>query len=152
MWLTLIRRRDTHDATTGELMVDGVLFCVTLEDTFHKLDEKVYGETRISAGSYPIELRKAGSKYPVYLDKYGTNGMLWLRYVDGFKWVYIHIGNFASGSLGCILVAESTVLSIRKGKIKQNIKSSTPVYKKLHKLVAGALNAGEKVWITIIDN
>ena len=150
MELVVIRRRDTHDATTGELYIGGTLFSVTLEDRYRDLGKKVYGETRIPAGRYPVTIRKEGGKYNRYKKRYGTDGMLWVKDVPDFKYVYIHVGNTEDDTLGCILVGESVVLSAKYGGLEQRIINSTSIYKPLHAIVSKAA-AYEDVWLTVID-
>ena len=126
------------------------LFCATLEDTFrHEKKKKV---TRIPAGRYRLDLRKGSPMATRYQDKFGTNGMLWLRDVPGFKFVYIHIGNTDQDSDGCILVGGEIQQKIKNGKIKQKVLSSTDTYLELWALVAPEIELEKEVWITILDN
>ena len=62
------------DATNGELWIDGVKECFTLEDEVRD-GPKVYGETAVPAGEYEITFRTVGgfhTKTKKYYDsKYG---------------------------------------------------------------------------------
>jgi len=155
MELILKRLKDDHKSTVGELYIDGRLFCVTCEDTYQPPDKKVYGKTRIPAGRYQIKMRKIGRascKYGTYLREYDTDGMIWLQDVPNFKWIYMHIGNAAEDSLGCILVAESILMRVSNNKMRQTIMNSRTVYRQFHQLVKDEFESGAEIWITIIDN
>ena len=87
MKLEVKRTQFGDEATNGELWIDGVWECYTLEDEVRD-GPKVYGETAIPAGEYEIKLRTVGGfhsrteKY--YDDKEGFGegwhqGMLCLR-------------------------------------------------------------------------
>lgn len=91
--------------TLGEMHIDGEFFCYTLEDedrgilngmSFSRVKElKRYGETCIGYGSYTLTLGES-VKFKRVLPL--------LHKVTGFEGIRIHRGNFASDSLGCILV------------------------------------------------
>lgn len=150
MELFLKRTFDSHKSTTGLLYTDQGLFCGTLEDTFRH--EKQDGITRIPAGRYKLALRKDSPMALRYQTRFGTNGMLWLQDVPGFKYVYIHIGNTDENTDGCILVGEEIQQIIKDGKISQQILSSTNIYRKLWGILAPKIEAEEDVYVTIIDN
>jgi hypothetical protein len=101
--ITLQRRRQTGGCTLGVMDVFGKKIW-TLEDPRRK--HKVHGETRIPAGRYKLELRNEGGMTQRYARRFPDmhQGMIWLREVEFFEWVYIHIGNRASDTEGCILV------------------------------------------------
>lgn len=106
MKLLLERIVSDDKSTGGILFVDGNFFCHTCEDAPHEI--KIPGETRIPAGNYAIKLRNVGGmtvKYKAHFPEL-HEGMLWLQDVEGFEWIYIHIGNRAKHSEGCILVGE----------------------------------------------
>jgi hypothetical protein len=143
MKLILQRLSDNGTSTLGRLTADGFQ-CVTLEDTFRA--EKVYGKTRIPAGRYEIKLRTAGRMHGQYIKKLPNHvGMLWLQDVPGFQYVYIHIGNEAADSSGCILVGTTV-------ENEDFISESTVAYIKLYAIVVEALERDEEVIIDIIDN
>ena len=73
MKLQLIRTQFGDDATNGLLFVDGVFECYTLEDQYQ--DQKVYGETCIPEGTYPIEYRNEGGFFLICnLSKHQDSG------------------------------------------------------------------------------
>jgi hypothetical protein len=144
MKLEIMRYSSDSDSTGGLLLVDGKFFCFTCED--EKREVKIPGETRIPGGTYRITLRDEGGKTKKYAERYDFHqGMLWLRNVPGFEWVYIHTGNTDDDSLGCILVGYG---ANRSGK-ENTISRSRDAYTDLYKLILAAIAAGEQVLISI---
>ena len=126
MNLTLKRLNLTPNYTEGELYVNGVYFCKTLEDTnrdlnkngqFDNNEKKVYGETCIPYGKYKVILSyspKFKRELPEILE------------VPDFQGIRIHRGNKISDTLGCVLCGE---------KVKNGyLSNSTPYEIKLVEL------------------
>lgn len=91
--LKLIRTIKTAKSTIGELYVNDVFFCFTLEDVERK--EKIYGETAISTGIYRVVLSMSPRFkriLPLLLD------------VPNYSGIRIHNGVHAGHTEGCILV------------------------------------------------
>ena len=144
MLIRLQRLNDDGNSTIGAMFVNDKFQCFTLEDTFN--EPKVYGKTRIPEGSYAIELRKEGGMVKKYDEKYsGHDGMLWLRNVDNFEYVYIHVGNDDDDTDGCILVGRNC--NTQNG---QSINGSVLAYKDLYPLVKEQIDAGYPVNIEVI--
>ena len=142
MNLTLKRLNLTPNYTEGELYVNGVYFCKTLEDTnrdlnkngqFDNNEKKVYGETCIPYGKYKVILRyspKFKRELPEILE------------VPDFQGIRIHRGNKISDTLGCILCGE---------KVKNGyLSNSTPYEIKLVELFKQAKSRNEESFIEII--
>lgn len=142
MNLTLKRLNLTPNYTEGELYVNGVYFCKTLEDTnrdlnkngqFDNNEKKVYGETCIPYGKYKVILSyspKFKRELPEILE------------VPNFQGIRIHRGNKISDTLGCILCGE---------KIKNGyLSNSTPYEIKLVELFKQAKLRNEESFIEII--
>jgi len=142
MNLVLKRKRNNGDTTIGNLR-DGFLSMHTLEDEPREV--KVKGETRIKAGTYEILERKVISpKTKKYRNRFPWfNWHLELQDVPNFKYVYIHIGNKDEDTDGCILVGEEAS--------GNRIIRSTEAFSRLYHYIMGALNSGERVFISIID-
>ncbi len=121
--------------------------CFTMEDQPN--EPKIPGHTRIPAGRYKIELRTEGGMFKRYGDRFSWHvGMLWLRDVPGFKWVYIHYGNYHGDTDGCILTGDGCQSNVLDdGMVMSSINS----YKRLYLEIIEAMSAGEEVWITIED-
>lgn len=142
MNLTLKRLNLTPNYTEGELYVNGVYFCKTLEDTnrdlnkngqFDNSEKKVYGETCIPYGKYKIILSyspKFKRELPEILE------------VPDFQGIRIHRGNKISDTLGCVLCGE---------KVKNGyLSNSTPYEIKLVELFKQAKSRNEESFIEII--
>lgn len=142
MNLTLKRLNLTPNYTEGELYVNSVYFCKTLEDTnrdlnkngqFDNNEKKVYGETCIPYGKYKVILSyspKFKRELPEILE------------VPDFQGIRIHRGNKISDTLGCVLCGE---------KVKNGyLSNSTPYEIKLVELLKQANLRNEESFIEII--
>jgi len=135
-----------RDSTLGELLVDGLHECFTLEDERRRV--KVQGETCIPAGRYEIKLRAEGGLHQKYLARFPSThrGMLWLQDVPGFNWIYLHIGNDEAETDGCPLLGRVPVI-LPDGEFR--VASSTQAYLALYGRVTDALERGERVFIEV---
>lgn len=140
----LLQRLPQHtDCTLGGLSVDGRFQCFTLED-IHQ-DVKVPGKTRIPAGAYSMLLRTAGAMHAEYAGRFSDHrGMLWLQNVPDFEWVYLHCGNTAADTAGCILLGDTLRAA---GRVEDSVQG----YRRVYGIVANAILAGEPVTITVED-
>ena len=142
MNLTLKRLNLTPNYTEGELYVNGVYFCKTLEDTnrdlnkngqFDNNEKKLYGETCIPYGKYKVILSYS-SKFKRELPE--------ILKVPNFQGIRIHRGNKISDTLGCVLCGE---------KVKNGyLSNSTPYEIKLVELLKQANLRNEESFIEII--
>ena len=153
MFLEVKRTQFGDEATNGELWIDGVWECYTLEDEVRD-GPKVYGETAIPVGEYEFILRTVGGFHNKtakdYDDKEGFGvgwhqGMLWLQSVPGFQFILIHPGNDQFDTLGCLLVGQ-TQADLEKNE-DGFIGRSRAAYEALYPKVRDALLDGEKVTI-----
>lgn len=130
--------------TGGAIYIDGVMKGYTLEDPF-RLD-KIKGITRIPAGVFKLALRTAGTLHTRYKEKYPFHkGMLYLKDIPNFDYVYIHIGNTAKDTSGCILVglvAEFCCNSIQKSEL---------CYRSIYPMIAKAILDKEEVSVHVVD-
>ena len=92
MKLLLNRTAFTDHSTIGELLIDGVKNCVTLEPPFKTDGTK---PRAIPCGTYPVRI--ARSNRFKRLIPHVLN-------VPGFEGVLIHVGNFHGDTEACILV------------------------------------------------
>ena len=146
MHLQLIRFSTSKESTIGSLYIDGKFGCFTLEDT--KRIKKIDGETRIPDGLYSLELRNEGSLTKKYAERYGNmhRGMLWLKDIPNFDWIYIHTGNKRGHTEGCILVGD-TLNNNQTGD--GFIGKSRDAYQRIYPRIAKAIESGEPVTIRI---
>lgn len=99
--LVLTRRIYTPQSTTGELALEGVRQCFTLEDFYPTPYVKTPGKTAIPEGRYRVTIERS----PKYSARAGRDVFLpRLHDVPGFVGILIHSGNDADDSEGCILV------------------------------------------------
>lgn len=143
MRIVVSRKLVSKESTLGLLSFDG-FHCYTLEDPPQAV--KIPGMTRIPAGEYRIELRAEGGMHARYAKRYGADwhrGMLWLRKVPDFEYVYIHIGNIPDDTKGCILVGHTLG--------RDSIGKSREAYRELYPRVRDAVLNGDIVTITIED-
>lgn len=152
MELLLKRIAKKEDYTIGNLYVDNVFFCNSLEDTDRGLYEtqslleiqnkKVYGKTAIPYGTYKIDMNTVSPKFKDRSWAKFCGGKL-PRLVDvkGYEGVLIHVGNKAEDTLGCILVG--------RNRIKGSVVESTECFYKLMSVLLGASKVGEDIYITV---
>jgi hypothetical protein len=137
MELTLKRIHKGEDYTIGELYINGVFLCHTLEDKVRLLnsyEDKIYGETAIPIGRYKIILSYS-NHFKMILPE--------LLNVDFFKYIRMHTGNDKSHTAGCILVGECK--DINEGKIYNSKKT----LKKLMDILKPANDKNEEIHISI---
>lgn len=141
MRLRVARRWFTATSTVGQLYVDEVAECFTLEDVVRRdpdpttpaNEAKVPGRTAIPAGRYRVVLspsRRFREVLPELLD------------VPGFTAVRIHAGNTDADTEGCLLVGRERL----PDHIGMSRAALTALLSKLHEGVA----QGE-VWLVIED-
>lgn len=130
MQLKLVRSGLNEQCTIGDLFVDGVRECYTLEDCVR--DEKIAGKTAIPAGNYEVTI--------TYSERFKKPLPL-LHGVKGFEGVRIHSGNKAEDTEGCILVGQT--------RSENFIGGSKAAFEPLYAKIEKALSANEKVFIEI---
>ena len=153
MEVTVKRKYKKDTYTIGNLYVNGVWFCNTLEDKDRGLNSsmsseqisriKVWGETAIPTGRYIVRMDIVSPKYQgVKWYKDNFNGrMPRLETVKGFIGILIHPGNTALDSNGCLLVG----MNKAKGKVLE----SRATFLKLWKLFEEARKRKETIYLTI---
>jgi hypothetical protein len=143
MDITVHRFGSGENQTIGALHINGEFECFTLEDEYREI--KVKGETRIPAGIYKLDFRKADSPLTLkYRKKYDFfNYHLEVQNVPNFNYIYIHIGNYESQTDGCLLLGDTAT--------KTTLGSSKIAFTRVYKKISAALEAGELVKIEYID-
>lgn len=137
MHLETLRLSTGPKTTIGGFFINGRFECYTIEDTQRFI--KIPGDTRIpSGGPWKVELRDVGRVTKKYRSRFPDmhNGMLWVRGVPGFKWVYIHIGNNEDDTEGCILVGDDP----NNNRIKDGfVAQSTQAYRRIYPVICDAI-------------
>jgi hypothetical protein len=116
MKLLLKRIHKTDISTIGELYIDGVFQCYTLEDI--ERDVKIKSETAIPKGKYKVMITLS-NRFKKYMPL--------LLNVPNFEGVRIHSGNTNHDTEGCILVGQTR----SKDFIGQSRKAFDKLFKKL---------------------
>lgn len=130
MKLTLIRKPSSASCTQGELLIDGVHECYTLEDVVRPV--KVAGITAIPAGTYRVTVTMSprfGRLLPLLND------------VPGFSGVRVHPGNTAADTEGCILVGDAPAPDF--------LGKSRAAFDRLLAKINSAAVAGERIEIEV---
>jgi hypothetical protein len=96
MDLKLIRKFPSTNCVIGELYVNGVFECYTLEDIERPL--KIAGLTAIPRGHYEVII-DFSARFKKQMPR--------LLNVPGFEGVRIHSGNTSADTEGCILVGKT---------------------------------------------
>ena len=132
MKLVLKRKWFTNTSVVGELRIDDLHECFTLEDPPREV--KIPGVTGIPAGSYDVDI--------TFSNRFGKRMPLLLN-VPGFSGIRIHAGNKAVDSEGCILVGWT--------KDKDFIGQSRDAYAQLFLKLDAAKQANDPITISIVE-
>lgn len=154
MELTVHRKYRKETYTIGDLCIDGVFFCNTLEDKdrgLQKTDDlarikavKVPSQTAIPIGTYKVSMDVISPKYSgvaFYRDLCGGR-VPRVMDVPGFDGILIHAGNTAADTAGCLLVGKNTAV----GKVLESKATFTVLYGRMKK----AHDAGEEITIEYV--
>jgi len=128
MQITVKRLHKTDTSTIGELLVDGIFECYTLEDIERPV--KIKAETAIPKGTYKVIINQSNRFKRL---------MPLLLNVPNFEGVRIHAGNTNHDTEGCILVGRT--------RYKDFIGQSRKAYDKLFK----KMQAAKDITITILS-
>lgn len=121
MKLTLKRAEPSAHSMFGELFVDDVFECYTLEDI--PREKKVYGKTAIPSGHYRVIINRSNRFKKL---------MPLLLNVPNFEGIRIHKGNTAIDTDGCILVGKTKA----KDFLGQSAKAYAPLFAKMRAAIA----------------
>ena len=153
MRLELYRYSSQKDSTLGMMFLvdkenNKEFLCYTLEDEYRK--NKIYGETRIPAKQYYVELRKEGGYNEKYKKRFADihEGMLHITNVPNFNWILIHCGNTDDNTDGCILVGDTSQQNISKEGF---IGNSSDCYKRIYPKILRILKSQKNLIIKIIN-
>lgn len=153
MELKLKRNHKLSDYTIGDLYINNIFYCNTLEDTDRGLNSsmtkqeidtiKIKGKTAIPTGKYKITLDIISPRFSNSSLYKSIDGKLpRLLNVPGFDGILIHIGNTPKDTDGCILVGYN--------KIKGQVLNSKDTFNNLYTKLLEAKSKGELISITIV--
>lgn len=138
MLISVVRKPSKNGATIGDVYIDGVRDCYSIEDEIREIpgrpvaEWKIPGKTAIPQGKYRVVLTKSqrfGKVLPEVL------------MVEGYSGVRIHSGNKSEDTEGCILVGEDAQ--------DHTITRSKEALLELMAAISQALDGGEAVFIEI---
>ena len=135
MKLRLVRENSGDETTLGDLFMDGIWFCKTLEDRDRRLEAggvKVPRETAIPLGTYPVIIDFSNRFQKL---------MMHVLDVPQFAGIRIHAGNTHLNTEGCILLGEDVDRDV--------LVHSRIAVNRLQHEVAQALDRAEAVNLTI---
>ena len=140
MELRVTRKKNGEHACLGEMTIDEVFCCYTLEDVVREFgphgERKVMHETAIPAGRYRVTL-----EYSEHFHKIFPR----LHDVPFFTGILIHPGNTDVDTWGCLLVGDKLIgETIVRG-------AATPAFLRVFEHIKLAEDAGEEVWITVVN-
>ena len=161
----LIKRQPSETDGTGGMMTVGQLFinqmfqCLTLEDQIRPAGEFVFGKTAIPAGRYQIIINRserfsqiAGHDVflPLILDLPGNKTMFGAHSIDeaGCR---LHAGNDEFDTEGCILLGlvRGKVCDAKGNFLAYGILQSATAFAAVFALISAALAKSESVFLTI---
>lgn len=127
--------------------------CFTLEDEYRA--KKVFGETRIPAGKYPLKLRTEGTYHNKMLERFPRlhRGMIWVDSVPGFQFILIHPGNDEKDTAGCILPGEEPRrYRLNDKELRWKIINSTEAYLGIYPFILkGIMQNPDSAFIQVIN-
>lgn len=126
-----VLRQCGASCTIGEMLIDGKHECWTMEDVVRPIGEKVFGETAIPYGTYPVVV--------TYSPHFKCDLPL-LVGVPNFEGVRIHPGNTVADTEGCLLVG--------LGRTNSSVTQSRLAFNTLFTKIRAALSRNEAVTIT----
>ena len=138
---------------SGTTFTSGLLFDVTnnvrsflsytMEDQYNPT--KIYGETRIPAGTYKLTLRAEGGFHNRYSRKYSDKpnwhqGMIYVNNVPNYEYILWHVGNSPIDTKGCLLLSKTQKDAFGG--------ASRAAYEEVYPVVRDAILSGEEVTVT----
>ena len=130
----------TDTSAISKMYIDGVFTCNVLEDTVRAAGVKMFGKTAIPAGRYQIVITKS-ERFSKIRGK--TTFLPLLIAVPGFEGVRIHTGNKPEDTEGCLILGKYSPST------KNWVSSSVIEFSKVFPKMQAALDAGQKIFITI---
>jgi hypothetical protein len=140
MVIEIKRVSHTNRCTIGEVWVDGVFECYSLEDSVREVplkpvsEWKIAGQTAIPAGTYDVVIDFSNRFHRL---------MPHILNVPGFTGVRIHSGNTDKDTEGCILIGQE--------KTSDYIGHSKAAFDTFFPQLQDALQAGQTATVTVTN-
>ncbi|MEN5379071.1 DUF5675 family protein [Sphingobacterium kitahiroshimense] len=137
--LQVLRKQQGKNSTLSEIYLNNQFICYGLEDI--PRPKKIAGSTSIPVGIYPLGFNKDGGMNGNYYDRFPKlhRGMIEIKSIPGFSYVYIHIGNTHKETAGCLLVGTGYLLEKEDYRLVQSVTA----YKKLYGMLVEMMEKGE---------
>lgn len=135
----------TNDSSLSVLTSEGHFLAFVLEDGYRA--QKIPGQTRIPAGTYPVVRRRVGKFFMKYKERFAHTFVPELTGVPNFEAILIHMGNEVEDTRGCLLVGKAAVWDSLNGLFM--VQQSTDAYLELYQRLFKAYQAEEQVSIEI---
>ena len=125
-----------NNSTLSEIYIDGMLVCYGLEDLVR--DIKIKSQTAIPTGVYPLAFNTYGAMHARYKRRFPAvhQGMVEIRDIPNYSYVYIHIGNNFGDTAGCLLVGSGWELVEGDYELRQSKKAYLSLYKRVVAMMA----------------
>lgn len=154
----LVNEIEEHtDWTISDVSIDNVKCFYSVEDEYR--EQKIKGETRVDAGTYPLELRdspKFSHKWLVNPDggfeivwhedateeqkkNWKPHQLIWIKNTPRHEFCLIHWGNSDDDTEGCLVIGLSLGYD---GKRQRIVKSSRICYQKWYPVMAREVAKG----------
>ena len=131
MKIDVVRTQLNDQCTIGDLFIDGLFTCHTLEDVVRPAGApKVFGATAIPYGVYNVRIT---------FSPHFQRDLPLLDAVPDFEGVRIHPGNTAADTEGCLLLG--------LGKSDDAVLQSVAAFNLVYPQIEAALGRGETVQI-----
>lgn len=144
--LKVLRKQQGNNSTLSEIYLNSHFICYGLEDIPRA--KKIPGSTSIPLGIYPLGFNKDGGMNGNYYDRFPKlhRGMIEIKSIPGFSYVYIHIGNKHKETAGCLLVGTGYVFEHGDYRLVQSVTA----YKKLYGMLVRIMVEGE-VFVEVME-
>ena len=139
MKIRVERKSSLNGVTIGELFIDMVFECFTLEDEVREIKDtpvekwKIKGETAIPRGTYNVVISPS--------QRFKRDLPL-LENVPGFEGIRIHPGNTAADTEGCLLPG--------RNHTDKTVTESRAAFNALFAKIKDALDSGDTVTLEIV--
>lgn len=137
---TISRKWFTANSTIGELALDGVFECYTLEPTHREVEGQSVDEWKIADGTRFTAIAAGTYDVKLLMSARFKRLMPHLIGVPGFGDIEIHWGNFPKDTHGCTMTGSSRAADF--------IGNSIATFNVLYQKIADALDRGESVRFT----
>lgn len=127
----IIRIAQGKNSTLSQLYINDIFQCYLLEDKIRT--EKIASQTAIPTGEFELQINTWGGKNVNYKKALGKlhEGMIEIKDIPNYSYVYIHTGNTIKDTAGCPLCGFGFAFIDGEYQVTQSIAAYKMVYPKL---------------------